>query len=303
MGRDQVNPSMQQIFSIIFPIFAIVLVGYLYGRRHAPDMAAANQLNLDIFVPALIFHVLSKKSFELGAYQELALAALIIVMGSGVLAWGVARLMRFETKTFVPPMMFSNSGNMGLPLALFAFGEAALPAAVVLFIVENTLHFSVGMKMMDSRTSMLGILRIPMVIATIVGIAFSLTGWVLPEVLSVSIEMVGQVAIPLMLFSLGVRLTGIDLRDWRIGVVGAIVCPATGLIIALMITPFFDLPPLQYGQLLIFSVLPPAVLNFMIAEKYNQEPRKVASIVMMGNLGSVLIIPMALAYILAQNGL
>ncbi|MDF1530393.1 MAG: AEC family transporter, partial [Sedimenticola sp.] len=104
-------------------------------------------------------------------------------------------------------------------------------------------------------------------------------------------------------FSLGVRLTGIDLRDWRIGVVGAIVCPATGLIIALIMTPLLDLPPLQYGQLLIFSVLPPAVLNFMIAEKYNQEPRKVASIVMMGNLGSVLIIPLALAYILAQNGL
>jgi hypothetical protein len=199
--------------------------------------------------------------------------------------------------------MFSNSGNMGLPLALFAFGEAALPAAVVLFIVENTLHFSVGMKMLDHRTSLIGILRIPMVLATVVGVAFSLTGWVLPSVLSVSIEMVGQVAIPLMLFSLGVRLTGIDLRDWRIGVIGALVCPATGLIIVLLITPLLDLPALQYGQLLVFSVLPPAVLNFMVAEKYNQEPRKVASIVMLGNLGSLLVIPFALAYILAQNGL
>ncbi len=294
---------MQQIFSIVFPIFAIVLVGYLYGRRHAPDMAAANQLNLDIFVPALIFHVLSQKSFELEAYQELALASLLVVLGSGVLAWGVARLLNYEAKTFVPPMMFSNSGNMGLPLALFAFGEAGLPAAVVLFIVENTLHFSVGMKMLDHRTSLIGILRIPMVLATVAGIAFSLTGWVLPNVLSVSIEMVGQVAIPLMLFSLGVRLTGVDLRDWRIGVIGALVCPATGLIILLMITPFLDLPALQYGQLLVFSVLPPAVLNFMVAEKYNQEPRKVASIVMLGNLGSLLVIPLALAYILAQNGL
>ena len=54
---------LMQIFNVIFPILAIVLVGYFYGRRHAPDMAAANQINIDLFVPALMFHVLSAKDF------------------------------------------------------------------------------------------------------------------------------------------------------------------------------------------------------------------------------------------------
>ena len=290
---------LEQIFSIVFPLFAIVGVGFIYGRRHAPDMAAANHLNMDIFLPALIFHVLSGKNFEIQAYQELAFAAAVVVLGSGLLAWPVARLFKFPFKTFVPPMMFSNSGNMGLPLALFAFGEKALPAAVVLFIVENTLHFSVGMNMMDRKTSIINILKVPMVVATIAGVAFSLTGWVLPKVVGVSIDMVGQVAIPLMLFSLGVRLTGVDLKDWRIGVAGAIVCPATGLILVLALTPFLDLNAFQYGQLLIFGALPPAVLNFMVAEKYSQDPRQVASIVMLGNLGSLIVIPITLAYVLA----
>jgi malate permease and related proteins len=289
---------LEQIFSIVFPLFAIVTVGFLYGRCHAPDMAAANQLNLDIFVPALIFHVLSAKNFQLALYQELAIAGVVVVIGSGLLAWPLAKLLNFNLKTFVPPMMFSNSGNMGLPLALFAFGEKALPAAVVLFIVENTLHFSVGMKMMDRRTSIINILRIPMVVATLAGMAFSMTDWVLPNVLSVSIEMVGQVAIPLMLFSLGVRLTGVDFKDWRIGVSGAIICPATGIIMVLLISPLLDLNSLQYGQLLIFGALPPAVLNFMVAEKYGQQPGQVASIVMLGNLGSLIIIPITLAYVL-----
>jgi len=287
-----------QIFIIIFPLFAIVSVGFLYGRKHSPDMVSANQLNIHLFSPALIFHVLSDQSFELGAYYQLASAAFFVVIFSGLLAWPLARFMGFNVKTFVPPMMFSNSGNIGLPLALFAFGEKALPAAVMLFIVENTLHFSVGMKMMNSKISLLNIIKIPMVLAAILGLSYSLTGWQLPSVVSTSVEMLGQVAIPLMLFSLGVRLTSIDLQDWRIGIAGAIICPATGIIVVLLMSPFLSLNELQYGQLLIFGALPPAVLNFMIAEKYQQQPKQVAAIVLMGNLGSLITIPAVLYFLL-----
>ena len=287
-----------QIFSIIFPLFAIVSIGFLYGRKHSPDMVSANQLNLDLFTPALIFHVLSDQGFQLDAYYQLAAAAFFVVIFSGFLAWPLARLMGFNIKTFVPPMMFSNSGNIGLPLALFAFGEKALPAAVMLFVVENTLHFSVGMKMMNSKISMFNIIKIPMVFAAILGLTFSVAGWQLPEVVDVSIEMLGQVAVPLMLFSLGVLLTSIDLQDWRIGIVGAIVCPATGILLVLLISPLLTLSELQFGQLLIFGALPPAVLNFMVAEKYQQQPRQVASIVLLGNLGSLVTIPAVLYFLL-----
>ena len=194
---------VSQIFSIIFPILAIVLVGYLYGRRHAPDMAAANKLNIEIFVPALIFDVLSGKEFNLGEYQLLAVGGLAVIFGSGLLAWPIARLLNYQFKTFVPPMMFNNSGNMGLPLALFAFGEAALPAAVVLFIIENTLHFSVGIKMLDSRSSIMGLLKSPLLIAALAGLVVAVMHIEIPEVVAIPIEMLGQVSIPLMLFALG----------------------------------------------------------------------------------------------------
>ena len=163
-----------QIFTIIFPLFAIVSIGFFYGRKHAPDMVSANQLNLDIFVPALILHVLADKSFQVDTYSQLAIGGAFVVIFSGFLAWPVAKLMGFNVKTFVPPMMFSNSGNIGLPLALFAFGEQALPAAVMLFIVENTLHFSLGMKMMDRKISLFSIVKIPMVFAVVIGTSSTL---------------------------------------------------------------------------------------------------------------------------------
>ena len=86
---------------------------------------------------------------------------MLVVLGSGLLAWPFARLFGFHSKTFLPPMMFNNSGNMGLPLALFAFGEAALPAAMVLFLVENTLHFTVGNAMLTGHVNPLRLLRLP----------------------------------------------------------------------------------------------------------------------------------------------
>jgi predicted permease len=287
-----------QIFNIVFPIFAIVMVGYFYGRRHAPDMAAANKLNIEIFVPALIFDVLSSKEFNLAEYDLLAVGGIAVIFCSGLLAWPIARLLNYQFKTFVPPMMFNNSGNMGLPLALFAFGEKALPAAVVLFIIENTLHFSVGIKMLDSRSSIIGILKTPLLIATIAGLLVASMRIEIPDALAIPIEMIGQVSIPLMLFALGVRLIHIDWRGWRIGVVGAILCPISGILIALVIGAVLSLDKAQYAMLVVFGALPPAVLNYMLAERFDQEPEQVASIVMIGNLASMAVIPAVLVFVL-----
>ena len=289
---------MLQVFEIVFPIFAIVLLGYLYARRFGPDMASANRLNLEVFTPALIFSVLSGEGFELARYAELALAALAVVLGSGLVAWPVARLFGFANKTFLPPMMFNNSGNMGLPLALFAFGEAALPAAMILFLVENTLHFTVGNAMLTGHVNPLKLLRMPMLVSTLAGLLVAVLQLRVPGPVHEAIDLLGQIAIPLMLFALGVRMTGVDLSDWRIGVVGAIVCPLSGLIIAGLVTFAVPLPGTQGAQLLAFAALPPAVLNFMLAERYHVEPRKVAAIVLLGNLASLFVLPVVLLLVL-----
>ncbi len=289
---------MLQIVNIVFPIFAIVLVGYLYARRHGPDMASANRLNVEIFTPALIFHVLTQEGFDLSAYGDLALAAAVVVLGSGVIAWPIGRLLGYPFKVFVPPMMFNNSGNMGLPLALFAFGEQALPAAMILFLVENTLHFSVGGAMLTGHFNPLRLLLNPMLASTLLGIAVALSGVSIPAPLAETVKLLGQIAIPLMLFALGVRLTSVDFTNWRIGVVGALVAPLSGLICAIPALTLISLDPPQAEQLLVFSILPPAVLNYMLAERYNLYPQQMAAIVLIGNLASLVTIPAALYWVL-----
>ncbi|MDO8704731.1 MAG: AEC family transporter [Sulfuricaulis sp.] len=287
-----------RLFSIVFPVFALVAVGYLYSRWRQPDMTAANQINMMILLPALVFHVLSGKDFHLGEYGWLALGAAAVVLGSGLLALPVAKLARLSFKTFVPPMMFTNSGNIGLPLAVLAFGAQALPAAVVLFLVENALHFTLGTYLMDHRAPLRKVFAQPIVIATLAGIAFSLLSWTIPAPLSEAIGMLGQASIPLLLFALGTRLTRIDFGEWRIGVLGAVACPLTGVLMVVLVRPFLDLTALQASLLFVFGALPPAVLNYLVAEQYRQEPDKVASIVLLGNLAGLISLPIALAFVL-----
>jgi predicted permease len=191
--------------------------------------------------------------------------------------------------------MFTNSGNMGLPLMMLAFGEAALPAAVVLFFVENTLHYTLGTWMLDHRARLWNLWRVPVIFAALVALAINLAGFELWPPLYTAIKLVGDVAIPLLLFSLGVRLAVSTWSDMRLGLIGAVICPATGMLLAWLLAWLLALDARAAGLLMVFGALPPAVLNFVFAERYRQEPAKVASIVMIGNLGALLFVPLALA--------
>jgi malate permease and related proteins len=286
------------VLQTVLPVFLIVALGYLYGRRHHTEIDTANRLNMDIFIPALIFSALSAQEFALGDYWQLALAATLVVLGSGVLVLPFVRLLGVPWKTFVPPMMFTNSGNMGIPVLILAFGEAALPAAIVLFLVENTLHFSVGLYMMNHKVSLWALVRTPMIAACIAGLLVSVSGLVVPRVLAVPVDMVGQIAIPLMLFTLGVRIVSADFSDWRLGVWGAALAPASGLAMVALMSPWLELSSQHLAYLIVFAALPPAVLNYMVAEKYGQEPRRVASIVFIGNLMSIFTLSIVLAWVL-----
>jgi predicted permease len=286
---------LERIAGIMAPVLTMIGVGWLYARRHAPDLSAINRMNMDVFAPALIFSALASRDFSIADNRWLLLASALIVLGSGVLAWGVARAARVPARTFVPPMMFNNCGNMGLPISVLAFGQAGLAPAVAMFVVSNLIHFTLGARIVDPRASVSQLLLTPMNLATLAGFAVAATDLPRPALLMSSLELVGQATIPLMLFALGVRMVSVSRSSWRIGLLGALVCPLTGLAVALAIDPLLPLQAEQRGLMYIFASLPPAVLNFMVAERYNREPGKVAAIVLVGNIASVVFLPIGLA--------
>lgn len=286
---------LDRILGSVIPVLIVVIIGYAYGRWRRPNMSTMNQINMELFVPMLIFSVLAAKSVDLTEYIPLALGTVGVVLGSGLLVWPICKLTGIQPKTLIPPMMFTNTGNLALPLVLLAFGEVAMPAAIVIFIVSQFIHFTLGFYILDHRAKVLNRISVPTILATFAGLAVGFTHTAIPELALVPIDMLGQIVIPMMLFSLGIRMQDVTTNDLGVGVFAAILCPVIGLLIAYGLEPLMQLDPLQWSIFILFAALPPGVLNYMVAERYNQEPTRVASIVLIGNIGAIFWMPLALA--------
>jgi len=288
-----------RILEIVLPVIAIIVLGYGIGRLwNKPDMRVVNRLNLDVFGPFLVLANLSDKSVDLISLWPLVLASAVIVFGSGLLAWPFAKLSGQNPRTFVPPMMFNNCGNMGLPLALFAFGPTGVAGMVALFATSNLLHFTVGAFIVHKHAELKLLLKSPMVWATVIGAALGLTGTHLPDSVHAPMKMIGDCTIPVMLLSLGVRMLDVKREDFSNSLLGAAICPLTGLFVAGLLVGVLPMTKEQTGLVFLFGALPPAVLNFLVADYYQQEPEKVASIVLVGNIASIVFIPFGLLFAL-----
>jgi malate permease and related proteins len=277
-----------RIFEITFPIFAIVAAGLFYAKEFRPDMALPNRLNMEIFIPCLLFSVLIERGGVSGLFGGLALAIALVILLSGLVALLASHLFNFDPRSLCPPIMFSNAGNLGLPLVVLSFGEVALPAAVICFVVCNYFHITIGRYILNKQPNILKVFLSPMIVAVVLALILSLLHINVSQTLLEPIRMLGNICVPLMLFALGVRLKDMRLSEWKIGMLVALLAPLSGVSIVLIIFQFIELTRLEQGALFLFGVLPPAVMNFIFAEHYNQEPAKVAA--------------MALVYVLPRFG-
>ena len=284
-----------RIAHVIVPVFLVVAIGYLYGRRARPDLTAFNRIALDVLAPALVYTALASKDFRLQDHAVLLLGGALLILGSGGLAWMLARTSHTQVRTLVPVVMFNNCGNMGLPLALLAFGPENFGAAVALFSISNLIHFSLGARITSAHARTRDLLLSPLMIATALGFASAASGVRPPDMLFTGLKIMGEAMLPLMLFALGIRLTALQRQDVPRGLLGAFARPLIGLALALPLVWVLGLAGASRGQLILFGSLPPAVMQFLLAERYRQEPAKVAAMILLGNALAVLFIPLALA--------
>lgn len=284
-----------RIADVIIPVFLIVAIGFGYARRRALDMTVFNRIALDVLAPMLVYSALASKDFVIAEHLVLLVGGAVIILGGGLLAWPLARAFGAQPRTLVPVVMFNNCGNMGLPLALLAFGPAHFGAAVALFSVSNLLHFSVGARITSRLARTRDLLTSPLMIGTALGFFSALTDVRPPDVVLSGLKLLGDALLPMMLFALGVRLTALTRSGLAMGLLGALARPLIGLAIAIPLAWALGLEGAARGQLLLFAALPPAVMQFMLADRYHQEPDKVGAMIMLGNALAVVFVPLALA--------
>lgn len=287
------------VLEIVAPVFLLAGIGFGWVRLGFEyRLEFVTRLAMTLAVPSLVFLALMQMQIDGPALTSLVVASLVAHAVVLVISALILRVAGLELRTFLGPMLFGNTGNLGLPLALFAFGEAGLGYAVVVFAVTAIGTFTLGVRLVAGRGSFIKILKEPMVAATLLGVIFLWQGWSTPRFLTNTLELLGQMAIPMMLITLGVAVArlspgSIGRAVW-LSAIKLVICAG----VAWGIGVWLGLDSVAFGVLVVQMSTPVAVTSFLLAEKYGADSTSVAGMVVISTLMSVVSLPLLLALVL-----
>lgn len=287
------------VVEIVAPVFLLAGIGFAWvklGFEYRNQFVT--RLAMNLAMPCLIFTSLMQTTIEPSALAVLSLATIAVYAAVAVALSLFVRLTGLNRRTYLAPLLIGNTGNLGLPLALFAFGDVGLEYAVIIFAISSIWAFSYGIYLVSGHGSPLKVLREPLVISSLLGALFLWQGWETPRFVTNTLSLIGQMAIPIMLITLGVAVarlnpSGIGKAVW-VSLAKLILCFS----ISWLIAGAFDLDSVAFGVLVLQISTPVAVSAYLIAEKYGADSESVAALVMVSTLMSVAALPAILAILL-----
>lgn len=287
------------VLQVVAPVFILALIGVIWVRLgYEYRVQFVTRLSMTIGVPALIFVSLMKTQIDRTTLFDTIWATCSAYLLVTIVFFVLVKVAKLDVQTYLAPLIFGNTGNLGLPLALFAFGEVGMGYAVVVFALMGIYSFTFGIWLVSGGGSPLKVIKEPMVGATLLGGLFMLQGWSTPIWLTNTLTLVGQMAIPLMLITLGVALARLTPENILRGVVLAVVKVVVCVGIAYGVGRFFELSPIALAVLVLQVSTPVAVTSYLLAEKYGADSGEVAGLVVVSTLLSVATIPLTLAFLL-----
>ncbi|WP_411889123.1 AEC family transporter [Yoonia sp. SDW83-1] len=284
------------VLNITAPVFLLAAIGIVWVKLGFEyRVQFVTRLAMTLAVPCLIFVALMRTEVAPEALAALSLASLAAYAVVMIASFLLVKALGLDVPTFVAPLAFGNTGNLGLPLALFAFGAEGLGYAVVVFAVMAILSFTIGIWMVSDGGSLKRVVQEPLVAATLLGALFLWQGWQTPVFLTNALELIGQMAIPLMLITLGVAVARLETKAMGqalvLSLVKVLICVAAAYGAAVL----FDLEPVAAAVLIVQVATPVAVTSYLLAEKYGTDAQPVAGLVVASTLLSVVALPLILA--------
>jgi hypothetical protein len=280
------------LFSIfaadILPIFLIAGVGFLLARVWAVEPRGLARVTFNALSPCLVFNLLVTSTLSAADFGRMAVFAVLVMAAAGVLGRLVAiplRLDRPALSAFLLVVMFSNGGNYGLPVALFAFGRDALTFATVYFVTSSVLTYTLGVFLAASgrrglREALIGIGRVPTIYAVAAAVLVLMAGVTMPAALLRPIGMLSDAALPVMILVLGMQLQGATRPERPVVVAAAValsllITPAAAFLIAKTI----GLTGAAFQAAMVQASMPAAVVTTILALEYEIAPSFVTSVV------------------------
>ena len=287
------------VFQIVAPVFILAAIGFTWvkiGWNY--EIEFVTRIAMTLSVPALIFVALMKADISADTLSNLFLSSLIAYIGLTFIFRITVKILKLNMATYWAPLIFGNTGNLGLPLAMFAFGEVGLGYAVIVFAVMAVGSFSIGVWMVSGGGSLNKVFKEPMVWATLLGALFLIQGWQTPKWVTNTLELTGQMAIPLMLITLGVALARLKMKMISRAIILSILKLIACIGVAWIVGIYFELNDVAFAVLVMQIATPVAVTSYLLAQKYGADANEVAGLVIASTVLSVFALPVLLGILL-----
>jgi malate permease and related proteins len=290
---------IETILTAIAPVMLTALIGYFWTRSgRSIEAQGLTQIVTEIGTPCLVFSTFAKLTVPAGAFAATAAASLTILIGFLIVASLVLKLCGLSLRTYLPSMAFPNTGNLGIPLTLYAFGSEGLAYAIVFLCFTSVMNFTIGQAIAAGTMSWRAIIKMPIIYAVALGLAVTESGIAVPQFLNNTIGLLGSITVPLMLLMLGVSLGSLRVAAFPRAFMLSLLRVGMGAGLGFAVTALFGLHGAARAAIVMQSSMPAAVFNYLFALRWHNQPEEVAGIVVVSTLVTIATAPTLLYFLL-----
>ena len=283
-----------KLFEVLFPVFFVIGVGYYLGKKDPKiNTKFITDFAGNIGTPAMIFYTITTTGVTLSVFIEYFVYSIIVIAGFALVGLFFLFLLKKDLISELPPLILPNTGNMGIPICLFAYGMEVLGVASAIASVIILFHFTIGVFLAKKEFSFELVFKNVPTYAILISILFLYLNLEVPKFIENTTFLLTYATIFLVLMSLGVALTRLKVKSWKDAIILGLVRVIAGPIIGFTVIIYFNLSGFAAGVLLIQSSMPSAVLTYLVGSMYSSKKvvDTVSSVIVTSTLMSFITIP------------
>jgi predicted permease len=291
------------VLSSVLPVLCAIMLGFLLVRLgYALDSKVLTPIVVDIGTPCLIVSTLLKAAITPEAFATVALASCVAIAAFAAIGATVLWILGLRLRTYLPSIAFPNAGNLGLPLALYAFGPEGLGYAIVFFAISSIGNHSIGQTLAAGTVNWKALARMPMLYAITIGLVGSYFQITPPTWVANTLGLIGGLAIPVMLLMLGGTLARLQVATLSRAIGLSALRIGAGAVVGVIVTNLFGLTEPARAVLILQCAMPVAVYCYLYAERWECDPEEVAGLVFLSTAASIVTVPLLLGVLTLPQG-
>ncbi len=288
-----------EVAAVLAPVFVLAAIGYAWRLTGVPfDMPFVTRIIMYVAGPCLVFSSLSQLTLPLAEFWEMVGAIIVVTLGVAAASAVLIKLMTLPQRSFLPALTLGNTGNLGLPLCLFAFGQEGLGLAVAIYVTNSLLQFTF-VPLLHARVSVLRtLLSTPMLYGAVAGLAVVVADLHVPDWFATTVSAIGDLLIPLMLMALGNTIGGLKAQNLPRAIGLGAARLAISFVVAVGVSFALGLSGVAQGVLVLQGAMPAAVFSSWFAVRYERDADDIAGIVLVSTLLGAVTLPLLVSYAL-----